>query len=219
MKLALFDIDGTLTNTQEIDQQSFVKAYKDLFDYDISNVDWNECEHYTDSGIAEFVFLRELGRPAGRFEVNKIKKHLMDLFFNAFEADEHKFSEVKGANDFLEKLKKEGWAIAIATGCWEDSAIFKLNCAGIDYEEIPVAHSDHDMSRTGIINKAIELAKEQYAVNVFEKVVYFGDGLWDVKATSELNIPMIGIDVKGSGQLKDKGVVAVYGDFHAAKII
>ena len=37
------------------------------------------------------------------------------------------------------KTKKE-YALAIATGCWEDTATLKLNIAGIDYDEIPLAN-------------------------------------------------------------------------------
>lgn len=213
-KLIIFDIDGTLTNTNAVDHQSFIKAYADLYQIDILDNMWEQCEHYTDTGIATHIFDSYIGRPMGPVDLRKIKKAMMDNLLHFMEADHDSFNEVKGADVLLEKLRgKNDYAIAIATGCWEDTATLKLNIAGIDYTDIPLANSDDSISRVGIIEKAIELSKSKEGLSDFSKIVYIGDGLWDVKATTQLKMPMIGIDCNQNGQLTQAGVQKVFKDF------
>ena len=214
MKLVIFDVDGTLTNTQQIDQKTFSTVYKTLFDFDTDDIDWTDCPDYSDTGIAHFLFQMNFGRPAGPFELRRIKSRLIDAFLNAYEQEPNQFDEVQGASAFIEELSKNNEVkIAIATGCWEDSALFKLNVAGIDYEEIPLAHSDHAVSRIDIIQKAIDLSKQQYNTTSFSDILYFGDGEWDYKATKELNIPLIGIGANNSGKLNELGVEHIFSNY------
>lgn len=213
-KLIIFDIDGTLTNTNAVDHQSFIKTYNDLYDIQVDGNMWEQCEHYTDTGIAQHVFDHKIGRPVGPVDMRKIKKAMVDNLMLFMEADEQAFNEVVGAYDLIEALKKNNqYDLAIATGCWDETATLKLNIAGIDYEDIPLATSSHSVSRTGIIEHAISLAKNQYQVADYKSIVYIGDGLWDVKATNELKLPFIGIDCNKNGVLAKAGVKSVLENF------
>jgi phosphoglycolate phosphatase-like HAD superfamily hydrolase len=217
-KLIIFDIDGTLTNTNKVDHQSFIKTYADLYDIHVEENMWEHCEHYTDTGIAQHVFDTKIGRPMGPVDMRKIKKAMVDNLMSFMEENESAFDEVKGAYEIIELLKtKKEYALAIATGCWEDTATLKLNIAGLDYDEIPLANSDHSISRVGIIEKAIELSQEKNGVKSFDKIIYIGDGIWDVKATNEKNIPLIGIDCNNSGALAKAGVKTIFKDFSDQK--
>ena len=217
-KLIIFDIDGTLTNTNTVDHRSFIKSYADLYDINVDENMWEQCEHYTDTGIAQHVFDTKIGRPVGPVDIRKIKKAMVDNLMLYMDENESAFDEVKGAYEIIELLKtKNDFALAIATGCWEDTATLKLNIAGIDYDEIPLANSDHAVSRVEIIEKAIALAKEKYNLTSFEKVIYVGDGIWDLKACKEKNIPLIGIDCNENGVLKKEGVSNVFKDFSNQK--
>jgi phosphoglycolate phosphatase-like HAD superfamily hydrolase len=217
-KLIIFDIDGTLTNTNKVDHQAFIKSYADLYDINVDENMWEQCENYTDTGIAQHVFDTRIGRPVGPVDIRKIKKTMVDNLMLMMDENESAFDEVKGAYEIIELLKtKKEYALAIATGCWEDTATVKLNIAGIDYDEIPLANSDHSVTRVGIIEKAIELAKEKHGVNAFDKVIYIGDGIWDVKACKEKNIPLIGIDCNNTGQLAKEGVTKIFADFSNQK--
>jgi hypothetical protein len=44
-----------------------------------------------------------------------------------------------------------------------------------------------------------------------------GDGIWDVKATNEKNIPLIGIDCNNNGALAKAGVKTIFKDFTEQK--
>jgi len=62
MKLVMFDIDGTLTQTEQIDEVSFVQALQEVFGFTEINTDWATYPHCSDSGILEVLFQLRLGR-------------------------------------------------------------------------------------------------------------------------------------------------------------
>jgi phosphoglycolate phosphatase-like HAD superfamily hydrolase len=213
-KLVIFDIDGTITNTNAADHAAFEKAYADLYELDVTDMPWEDCENYTDTGIAQHIFMEKIGRTCGPVDIRKIKNKVYDNLFELYNKEESMFAEVKGASDFIEFLKtRNEICLAIATGCWEHTANFKLNVSGIDYEELPMGNSDHAISRVGITNHVIELAKKQYGLSKFDEIVYFGDGAWDVKTTDAMGIRLIGVDCNNSGRLKELGVKNIIKDY------
>jgi beta-phosphoglucomutase-like phosphatase (HAD superfamily) len=60
MKLAIFDIDGTLTETNKVDNECFVKAFADSHNITGIETDWTRYKHVTDSGIALEIFNERL---------------------------------------------------------------------------------------------------------------------------------------------------------------
>ncbi len=213
-KLVIFDIDGTLTNTNETDHKAFEKAYLELYDIDVAGLDYEEVENYTDTGIAQHIFEVVIGRTCGPVDMRKIKKKVYQNLLDLYNESESNFAEVKGAADFLEFLKtRDELCLAIATGCWEHSANFKLNVSGIDYEELPISNSDNDISRVGITKHVIEQAKKQYECAAFDEIIYFGDGAWDFKMAQALGIKLIGVDVNNNGRLKELGVQNIIKDY------
>lgn len=212
--LVIFDIDGTLTNTNTVDYKAYSDTFHGLYDVKLPETLADDCIHYTDTGVAQYVFERYVGRPVGPVDLRKIKSSMVDHLMKYMDEDEKAFEEVKGANAFIEFLQKQSdIVIAIATGCWEETATLKLNIAGIEYENIPLSHSGISEDRSGIIAHAIEQSKKQYGVTAFDKVVYIGDGIWDVKTTQAMQIPLVGIDCNATGKLKNAGVKEVFADY------
>ena len=62
MKLVIFDIDGTLTNTSNVHQKCFVQSFADAHAISGINTNWAEYPHMTDSGITLHIFQERLGR-------------------------------------------------------------------------------------------------------------------------------------------------------------
>ncbi len=56
MQLAIFDIDGTLANTNPVDARCYVRAVHDELGVDLSNARWSDFTFVTDSGISVQVF-------------------------------------------------------------------------------------------------------------------------------------------------------------------
>ena len=66
MTLVMFDLDGTLSESFDLDSATFVDALEDVFGLHDVSADWATYPHVTDSGILAEVFRRRLGRaPAG----------------------------------------------------------------------------------------------------------------------------------------------------------
>jgi hypothetical protein len=56
MHLVMFDIDGTLTETMKVDEECFVRSFKDVFDFADIDTDWSHYPRTTDSGIFDDIF-------------------------------------------------------------------------------------------------------------------------------------------------------------------
>ncbi len=202
MNLAVFDIDGTLTNTNSVDNECFVKAFADAYAIVGISTDWAAYPHTTDSGIMLHIFQERFGRAPKANELNKFNQCFIGLLSEQYQSSSSHFAEISGAANALNFLKRESeWAIAIATGCWRESAFLKLKAAGIKIDGIPIAVAEDGISREEIIQVAVSEAKSYYRHGDFEKIVSIGDGLWDVRAAARLEIAFLGV---GSGETEAK---------------
>lgn len=191
VKLAVFDIDGTLIKHMPTgNDKCYLRAMRDEFGI-IGMKDnwqyWRGLKGATDSGITEEVFQDKYHRLPTKEEIEKLKRCLLTLLHHEFSSTGLHFEPIAGARSVLETLRGTGsWDVAIATGNWEASARFKLENAGIDIDDIPLASADDSTERTKIIQRAIDLSKG--FGRKYGKVVYIGDGSWDVKASRDLGI-------------------------------
>jgi phosphoglycolate phosphatase-like HAD superfamily hydrolase len=196
--LIVFDIDGTLTDTNEIDGLSFSKAMSEVFGIHEITTDWADYEHTTDSGILRQLLRESLNKEATPEVLCPFKKTFISFFESAQKKDPHYFSEVPGASKIFEEIfKKTDWGVSIATGAWEASARFKLNAAGVP-SNFPAGFAEDSVDRKEIIKTSIERAKKFYNQAHFNEMIYVGDGIWDLKSAEALGMGFIGIDVKGT---------------------
>ena len=193
MKLAVFDVDGTLTNTSEVDSVCFKLALAEA--HAITEVKtWNAFHHVTDSGITLQIFQEQIGRTPSDNDLAKLKGCFVNLLSEHHERDAGYFAEITGAAMLLNRLQQEAdWAIAIATGCWQESARLKLKAAGIHLNGIPAAFAEDSIAREEIVQTAVARAATHYRQASFEKVVSIGDGLWDVRTAANLGLAFIGV--------------------------
>lgn len=211
MQLVIFDIDGTLTNTYKIDENCFVRAFALEFGIFGINTNWTEYTYTTDSGITQQIFQEKLERLPSNEELLRLKARFVSLLQEAFINNQDLFSEIPGSANILAKLQLDSdWCVAIATGGWCEPAKLKLQKPNLPIEGIPLASANDALSREDIIKTAIIKAKNVYQVENFRKIVFVGDGVWDVKAAYRLNIAFIGI---GDPKLTNVGATKVLKDF------
>jgi phosphoglycolate phosphatase-like HAD superfamily hydrolase len=215
MKLVIFDIDGTLTNTNRVDGECFVQAFADLYGVTDINTNWADYPHATDSGITLQIFQQRWGRAPVPSEVTSLKRSFVSFMQSQFSIDPTLFEEIPGAASTLDRLRQgTEWAVAIATGCWSESAEMKLKAAGIFAGGIPMACADDSLSREEILRAAVSKGQAHYGQGDFERIVSIGDGVWDVRTALHLNFAFIGI---GSGEheklLRTTGATYVIGDY------
>ncbi len=202
--LIIFDIDGTLTLSTEIDREVFASAFAAVFGDDLPSTDWSNYAAATDQGISEEA-VRKLGRDPA----------LIPTFKQRFVEELNRrlsvcpVAPVPGARTVLQRLRQAGHQVALATGSWAASARLKLDSAGVDTMGCVLIGSDELPRRSDIIRAA------WFTTDANEKPIYVGDGPWDVSAIKALGLRFVGVDAVGTGRLAEHGVqpIAGYEDF------
>jgi phosphoglycolate phosphatase-like HAD superfamily hydrolase len=215
MNLAIFDIDGTLTATNDVDSECFVQAVADVLGVFDLDTDWSTYEHSTDPGVAIQAITRRLGKPPSAGDLSGLQDQFIRLLRDRLQVSPERYEEVPGAGSALYKLRNErGWAIAIASGAWRASGRLKLQSAGISPEGFPSVFADDAISREGIIELAISRALARYKHARFGRVVSIGDAVWDLRAARNLRLPFVGVaNGPDCDRLWDEGASHVISDF------
>lgn len=73
MKLVMFDIDGTLTQTFAIDAECYVRALTEVSGFEAISTDWASYQHTTNSGILSEIYEMRLGRPPAVLDNSDIR--------------------------------------------------------------------------------------------------------------------------------------------------
>ena len=117
MHLVMFDIDGTLTETMKVDEECFVRSFKDVFGFADIDTDWSHYPRTTDSGIFHDVFTARIGRSPTAQEVSQFRQHFIQLLAAA--SSQSPFAPVAGADRLLPRLTQGGsHRVSLATGAW-----------------------------------------------------------------------------------------------------
>jgi beta-phosphoglucomutase-like phosphatase (HAD superfamily) len=215
VNLAIFDIDGTLTESVAVDEVCFVQVFRDVLGIEGISTNWLDYQFQTDSGLALEICRQHLGRDPDSAEINSLQSRFAELLCAAVEEAGRPIRQIPGAAPFLYWLRAHArWHVAIATGGWAVSALFKLASAGLLVDALPWASADDALDRVDILRMAIQRAGKHYGQDAFEKVVYIGDGVWDVPAAKALGIGFLGLAPGNkAGRLLEEGASCVLPDF------
>lgn len=214
MHLVLFDIDGTLVDSQAADGEIYLRALEEVFGFTHVSSNWSAYRHTTDSGILHEVFEVRLGRPPREREIAAFKSHFIAAV--AATAAREGFRAVRGAGHLLCGLTAlTSHGIGLATGGWRESARCKMSSAGLRFDAYPSACADDAQPRAQIMQLAIARAEAALGLHRLASVAYVGDGLWDARACRSLGIPFIGIANPGADadRLLAEGAATVLEDF------
>ncbi len=191
-KLAIFDIDGTLTDSVKIHQSAFVKALN-IFGLSDFNTNWSSYKHHTDSYIFKTIFEAQLKKPLIHKDIERFEDLLHELISEAI--IQNSLKEIKGAKYFLSTLTHNSdFDIVFATGSLFNPAKLKLEQVGISLPDTLLISANQIFSRDELVLKAIATAKVFYSKNTYEQIISFGDGLWDYETSKNINIDFIGIN-------------------------
>jgi phosphoglycolate phosphatase-like HAD superfamily hydrolase len=214
MHLVVFDIDGTLTNTNLVDGECYWRAVSAVLGLSGEQPDWSDFRHVTDVGIATELCMRQRGRQLRSLEIEAIGSRLSALLDVALVRENPSAYQIPGSAEILSVLSKSSeFAVALATGGLRVSAELKLCRAGLPFALIPFASSNDAVSRENILRIAAGRAVEKHATQ-FAKFTYVGDGVWDAKAARELGWEFIGIGLgEQAVRLRQAGAAIVVADY------
>ncbi|MBC7788690.1 MAG: HAD family hydrolase [Anaerolineae bacterium] len=191
-RLAIFDIDGTLTDTNAVDDECFQRAVAEILGLDSVRFNWQDAPHVTDSAITTWICESQYGRAPHGAELDQILARFLKLLAEELANNPGRFIPVCGADDALLALRRAGWDLALATGGWESSARLKLAAGGLQCADLAFASASDALSREEIVQIARKRAEDQSG-HSYSRVVSVGDGEWDVRCARALALPFVGI--------------------------
>lgn len=190
MLLILFDIDGTLVDSHEFDSELFVRAVRTVLGIGIDD-DWSTYRNVTDGGILDEI-IDGAGLRSDRTRIHReVKGTFAGLVSEYLEEQGGRLPEIPGAGAFLAEVSSRGGvAVGLATGGWEETARMKLKAAGMGADELPLASGSDALTRVEIMQIA---ARRTLNGATAGRTTYFGDGVWDKRASEALRYRFIAI--------------------------
>lgn len=193
MKAAIFDVDGTLVRSMDVDSKLYVSAINTILGPVEYRPSFNDYDNVTDRGIIEQL-IDDNALTVEPNVIDAIRMHFVESV-NDHINTVGPFAAIHGAIQVIDQLSRStDIAVAIATGGWRDSALAKLESSGFRLDGIPVATCDDSPSRTEIMQNALSQLGQD-----FNAVTYYGDAEWDRRACLELgwNFVAVGADLGG----------------------
>ncbi len=180
-KHVMFDIDGTLVQSFEFDEQVFVEAVFEISGLDIDQ-NWASYPHVTDWGLIRSFCEKQASVNEFAAWYPAIKACFIDKISDYVK--HYPVQPIPGAIAFFETLSAdERYQVSIATGGWLETAKLKLKSAGFNINDTQVYSSNDHYEREQIMALAA----------TSKKMNYFGDASWDKKACQRLGYNFIGV--------------------------
>ena len=219
MKLAVFDIDGTLTVGDGLGTRCFFAAFDEVFGSGIVDRRLETYAESTDGGIVLEAAVRALGREPAQAELEDFKAAYLGRLEREIARASRAYRPVPGADRILPLLASQpGWHVAIATGNWRRAASLKLECARISRPPV-AACSEDGTSRSEVLAAAVVSATVVAGGREFERVVYIGDQPWDLRAASRVGAAFLGIGSDARGRRLEQEGARVIENYLDAELV
>jgi HAD superfamily hydrolase (TIGR01509 family) len=202
MKAALFDIDGTLVDSNYLHVDAWSRAFHEL------EIDVEAWRVHRGIGMDSQKLLEELlGDRADELGERASEWHT--AFYSQTKARLRPFA---GARELVSALSDAGVTVVLATSAPESElealrAVLKIE------DSISVVTSSEDVSTAKPAPDIVQVALSKADVESDEAIMV-GDSVWDVKAAAAAGVACIGVRSGGvsEAELRDAGAIAVYDD-------
>ncbi len=189
----VFDIDGTLVDSYDLDERLYRRAVLSEAPAVKLRNSWRDYRYSTDSGILTEI-LEEFNLPVDAY-YDSVRQRFGELVKDHLQNNDH-CKPIPGAVSLLEDLSGlSDMKIGIATGGWGHTARMKLDTAGFSKLNFPMSSSDDARSRTDIM----EICANRMGFQI-ERFVYVGDAQWDLCAAEKLGWEFIGVGKRLEGE-------------------
>jgi phosphoglycolate phosphatase-like HAD superfamily hydrolase len=210
--IVVFDVDGTLVDSGGSDNECFDEAFREATGAAIRTEQWMAMHEVTAKAIVHQMFPDDSPGELARKE-QAVEAGYLDRLKLVYRRNPTVFRPLPGAlAQFAQLCQMPGCSVAIATGDWHTTITLKLKAAGFDLDGVPLATASERYRRADIIRLAVERAGRQ-----IRDAIYLGDGLWDLRATRDLNIPFVGIGARQE-RLQAAGAIHTLPDYEDGRL-
>lgn len=200
----LFDIDGTLLQSQELGRNSFNRAFEDLYGR-VDALAGIELAGATDCQVIRRVLKELLQREFAQSEYDTLVARFVERFVERMNGAQwtlggaplppYEVREIPGAADLVRRLKQEsGVALGLATGNLRVTAELKVGLIGIGdaFDYRLGGYGDRVESREALLEEALG-AFERHLGPAAGRKIYFGDTVKDIRAAHSHGMEVIGV--------------------------
>ncbi len=196
MDAIIFDIDGTLLQSDATDDVMYLEAVREVLGSVSLRPTWSMYTQFTAAGILAEI-LHDNGIDKTVATVTAVRDRFVANVLG-YVSEHGAFVEIPGAKAFVESLHNSPQhRVAYAAGGWRGAALLKLSGAGFPVAGIPLVTSDDHCERQEIMLLAL-----RQLTGDFSTITYYGDGHWDVAAAKALGWQFVAVGKKLNGLAK-----------------
>ena len=177
----LFDIDGTLVDSNYLHIHAWCRAFSDV-GLDVESWRIHRCIGMDGTRLVKFL--------TGDAEED-VQQQAKDLHLQYFQESASLLNRLPGARELLERIHALGLQIVLATSASEDElALLRKVLHSDDIVSAMTSSKDVDVAKPepGIIQVALDRA----GVDA-DHAVYLGDAVWDIVACKNAGVSSIGV--------------------------
>ncbi|MFI8824660.1 HAD family hydrolase [Streptomyces sp. NPDC053431] len=201
--VALFDLDGTLVDTNYLHTLAWWQALRQ-FGHQVPMARIHRAIGMGSDRLLDAV----LGPQRRHSEDGAVSDAHGTLYAEWYDT----LRPFDCAAELLRATAARGWRVVLASSAAEEEVAVVRKRLGAD-EVIEAATSGADVETTKPAPDLVETALRKVGAEP-EDAVFVGDAVWDVEAAGRAGVPCIGLLTGGTsrGELEDAGAVTVYED-------
>ena len=194
----LFDVDGTLVDTNYVHVLAWAKALQaNGYDVDMSTLH------------------RTVGQGADRFVESVIghaDERVSDAHSDYYGPHLHELRAFPAAAELLRAVQKAGLRVVLATSASAEEVEHLRACLDAD-DAVDAVTCKEDVDTSKPDPDLVQAALDKAAISA-ERALFVGDTVWDVEAARRAGVDCVCVLTGGIGEaeLRDAGAIAVYAD-------
>ncbi|MFV8053141.1 HAD family hydrolase [Mycobacterium sp. 48b] len=198
----LFDVDGTLVDTNYLHVHAWVRAFRE------ENVDVDSWRIHRSIGMDGSTLVANLSGDAS----DAVQQRLKDRHSSLYKDSADLIVRLPGTRELLHHLAENEVQVVLASSAPEDELAITREV--LDSEDaIAAATSSKDVDTAKPDPGIVKVALERAGVSA-DRAVFVGDAVWDGEAARRAGVPFIGLRSGGVAdcELEKAGAQAVFDD-------